>query len=72
MYVDDKNYQCCYCVYDRQTTSTVATFVVWVADWFVLMNDKMGGDLVKDTIVGKYLSFEVWKAAGMDLIQCWI
>ena len=45
---------------------TNATFVFWVADWFALMNDKMGGDLAKITIVGKYL-IEVWKAAGMDL-----
>lgn len=42
------------------------TFVFWVADWFALMNDKMGGDLGKIQIVGKYL-IEVWKAAGMNL-----
>ena len=45
---------------------TNATFVFWVADWFALMNDKMGGDLDKIQTVGKYL-IEVWKAAGMDL-----
>jgi tyrosyl-tRNA synthetase len=45
---------------------TNATFVFWVADWFALMNDKMGGDLAKIRIVGKYL-IEVWRAAGMDL-----
>ena len=45
---------------------TNATFVFWVADWFALMNDKMGGDLAKIQIVGQYL-IEVWKAAGMDL-----
>jgi tyrosyl-tRNA synthetase len=44
---------------------TNATFVFWVADWFALMNDKMGGDLEKIKIVGKYL-IEVWKAAGMN------
>ena len=43
-----------------------STFCFWVADWFALMNDKMGGDLSKIVIVGKYL-IEVWKAAGMDL-----
>lgn len=42
------------------------TFIFWVADWFALMNDKMGGDLDKIKIVGEYL-LEVWKAAGMDL-----
>jgi tyrosyl-tRNA synthetase len=41
-------------------------FVFWVADWFALMNDKMGGDLEKIAIVGEYL-IEVWKAAGMNL-----
>jgi tyrosyl-tRNA synthetase len=40
--------------------------VFWVADWFALMNDKMGGDLEKIRTVGHYL-IEVWKAAGMDL-----
>lgn len=45
---------------------TNSTFTFWVADWFALMNDKMGGDLEKIKIVGKYL-IEVWKAAGMDL-----
>ena len=50
------------CTYD----GTHSTFCFWVADWFALMNDKMGGDLSKIVIVGKYL-IEVWKAAGMDL-----
>ena len=45
---------------------TNSTFIFWVADWFALMNDKMGGDLEKIKTVGKYL-LEVWKAAGMDL-----
>lgn len=45
---------------------TNSTFVFWVADWFALMNDKMGGDLEKIRTVGKYL-IEVWTAAGMDL-----
>lgn len=45
---------------------TNSTFIFWVADWFALMNDKKGGDLVKIKIVGEYL-IEVWKAAGMNL-----
>jgi tyrosyl-tRNA synthetase len=45
---------------------TNGTFVFWVADWFALMNDKMGGDLDKIRTVGHYL-IEVWTAAGMDL-----
>jgi tyrosyl-tRNA synthetase len=50
------------CTYD----GTNSKFTFWVADWFALMNDKMGGDLEKIKIVGKYL-IEVWKAAGMNL-----
>ena len=46
--------------------ATNATFVFWVADWFALMNDKMGGSLTKIQVVGHYL-IEVWKAAGMVL-----
>lgn len=37
-----------------------------VADWFALMNNKMGGDLEKIQNVGKYF-IEVWKACGMDM-----
>ena len=49
-------------------TGTNAIFVFWVADWFALMNDKMGGQLDRIKIVGEYL-IEVWKAAGMNLSQ---
>ena len=41
-------------------------FVFWVADWFALMNDKMGGDLDKIRTVGEYLK-HVWAACGMNL-----
>jgi tyrosyl-tRNA synthetase len=41
-------------------------FKFWVADWFALMNDKMGGDLDKIKVTGEYF-VETWKAAGMDL-----
>jgi tyrosyl-tRNA synthetase len=41
-------------------------FKFWVADWFALMNNKMGGDLEKIRTFGKYF-IEVWKACGMDL-----
>ena len=44
------------------------TFVFWVADWFALMNDKMGGDLAKIRDVGNYL-VEVWRAAGMRMAR---
>lgn len=41
-------------------------FKFWVADWFALMNNKMGGDLEKIRAVGEYF-IEVWKASGMNL-----
>lgn len=41
-------------------------FKMWVADWHAMANNKMGGDLEKIQVVGKYF-IEVWKACGMDL-----
>eukprot|EP01063_Lacrimia_lanifica_P024211 TRINITY_DN3216_c0_g1_i1.p1 TRINITY_DN3216_c0_g1~~TRINITY_DN3216_c0_g1_i1.p1 ORF type:complete len:769 (+),score=380.55 TRINITY_DN3216_c0_g1_i1:82-2388(+) len=50
----------------NKCTKANGHFVFWVADWFALMNDKMGGSLERIRTVGEYL-VEVWKAAGMDL-----
>lgn len=50
----------------NKCTQSGGTFIFWVADWFALMNDKMGGDIDKIKTVGKYL-IEVWKASGMDM-----
>jgi tyrosyl-tRNA synthetase len=50
----------------NKCTKAGGTFIFWVADWFALMNDKMGGDLEKIKTCGKYL-IEVWKAGGMDM-----
>lgn len=50
----------------NKCTSVGGTFIFWVADWFALMNDKMGGDIDKIRTVGKYL-IQVWRAAGMDM-----
>jgi len=50
----------------NKCTQAGGTFIFWVADWFALMNDKMGGDIEKIKTVGKYL-IEVWKASGMDM-----
>ena len=50
----------------NKCTAAGGTFIFWVADWFALMNDKMGGDLDKIKDVGQYL-IEVWTAAGMDM-----
>lgn len=52
----------------NKCTKAGGTFIFWVADWFALMNDKMGGDLDKIKTVGEYL-VEVWKAAGMDMTR---
>ena len=41
-------------------------FKMLVGDWHALANNKMGGDLEKIKIVGKYF-IEVWKASSMDL-----
>lgn len=50
----------------NKCTAAGCKFVFWVADWFALMNDKMGGELAKIRTVGQYL-VEVWTAAGMDM-----
>ena len=50
----------------NKITSAGGIFIFWVADWFALLNDKMGGDLDKIRVVGRYF-VEVWKAAGMNL-----
>jgi len=50
----------------NKLTKCGCTFIFWVADWFALLNNKMGGDLKKIQNVGKYM-IEVWKACGMDM-----
>ena len=50
----------------NKLTKTGIKFKMWVADFFALLNNKMGGDLNKIRIVGEYF-IEVWKACGMDL-----
>merc|ERR1719277_1654181 len=50
----------------NKCTQAGGVFTFWVADWFALMNDKMGGDLEKIKTVGQYF-IEVWKATGMDM-----
>jgi tyrosyl-tRNA synthetase len=48
----------------NRLASTGIRFVFWIADWFALMNNKMGGDLEKIRTLGEYY-VEVWKASGM-------
>jgi hypothetical protein len=39
----------------NKLTSVGCRFIFWVADWFALLNNKMGGDLRKIQKVGEYL-----------------
>lgn len=50
----------------NRLTSAGCVFVFWVADWFAMLNNKMGGDLKKIRKVGEYF-VEVWKSAGMNM-----
>eukprot|EP01066_Platyproteum_vivax_P019108 Platyproteum_vivax@DN7625_c1_g4_i1.p1 len=50
----------------NKLTSCGCIFKFWVADWFALLNNKMGGDINKIRKVGEYF-VEVWKAAGMNM-----
>jgi tyrosyl-tRNA synthetase len=50
----------------NRMTKAGCNFIFWVADWFALLNNKMGGDLKKIRTVGAYM-IEVWKACGMDM-----
>jgi tyrosyl-tRNA synthetase len=50
----------------NKLTKSGCKFIFWVADWFALLNNKMGGDLKKIRTVGEYM-IEVWKACGMDM-----
>lgn len=50
----------------NKLTKAGVYFKFWVADWFALMNNKLGGDLEKIRTVGEYF-IEVWKACGMDM-----
>eukprot|EP01057_Protomagalhaensia_wolfi_P000972 Protomagalhaensia_wolfi_Nauph_80__971@NODE_1561_length_1468_cov_688_082575_g69_i2_p1_GENE_NODE_1561_length_1468_cov_688_082575_g69_i2NODE_1561_length_1468_cov_688_082575_g69_i2_p1_ORF_typecomplete_len484_score111_85tRNAsynt_1b/PF00579_25/3_3e67_NODE_1561_length_1468_cov_688_082575_g69_i21051454 len=50
----------------NKLTSSGCVFVFWVADYFAMLNNKLGGDLRKIQRVGHYF-IEVWKAVGMNL-----
>jgi tyrosyl-tRNA synthetase len=50
----------------NKLTRSGVTFKFWVADWFALMNNKLGGDLAKIQTCGRYM-IEVWRAVGMDM-----
>jgi tyrosyl-tRNA synthetase len=50
----------------NKLTSVGFKFKFWVADWFALMNHKLGGDIKKIRNAG-LLMIEVWKACGMNM-----
>lgn len=50
----------------NKLTSAGCRMKIWIADWFAQLNNKMGGDLKKIEVVGRYF-IEIWKAVGMDL-----
>lgn len=50
----------------NKLTKAGFTMIIWIADWFALMNHKMDGDLEKIKEVGRYF-IEVWKCCGMDM-----
>ncbi|TFJ83657.1 hypothetical protein NSK_004761 [Nannochloropsis salina CCMP1776] len=50
----------------NKLTQCGCVFKFWVADWFALLNNKMGGDLKKIQTVGRYM-IEIWRAVGMDM-----
>lgn len=49
----------------NKMTKAGIKFKMLIADWHAWANNKMGGDLDKIQIVGKYL-IEVWKACGLN------
>lgn len=50
----------------NKCTEAGGTFKFYVADWFALMNDKMGGDMKKIKDTGMYF-VHVWKSCGMKM-----
>lgn len=52
----------------NKITSSGGIFILWVADWFALLNNKMSGNMERIKIVGEYMT-EVWRAAGMDMTR---
>lgn len=50
----------------NKMTKTGIKMKFYIADWFAMLNNKLGGDLDKIRVVGKYF-IEVWKACDMDM-----
>jgi len=54
----------------NKLTKAGAVFRFWVADWFALLNNKMGGDLKKIRTVGKYMIEVSYKSAVRPAAGC--
>ena len=52
-------------VIDKMTKNGF-TYLIWIADWFAMLNGKMDGDLDKIQDVGKYF-IEIWKSLSLDM-----
>uniref|UniRef100_A0A7N2KTN2 tyrosine--tRNA ligase n=1 Tax=Quercus lobata TaxID=97700 RepID=A0A7N2KTN2_QUELO len=50
----------------NKSTSAGCKVKIWIVDWFAQLTNKMGGQLKKIDVVGRYL-IEIWKAVGMDI-----
>ena len=50
----------------RKLVKAGCTFKFWIADRFAVLNNKMGGDLSRVQVVGRYM-IEIWRALGMDM-----
>ena len=50
----------------NRLTKAGCVFIFWIGDWFAQINNKMGGDIEKIQVVGRYF-IEMWRATGMDL-----
>ena len=50
----------------KKMLKTGIKFKLYLADYFGLINDKLGGDLKNIQLAGRYF-IEVWKACGVDL-----
>jgi len=50
----------------NKLTKAGCVFKFWIADWFAMLNNKLGGDIEKIRDCGRYF-VEIWKATGMDM-----
>lgn len=54
----------------NKLTRCGCTFKFWVADWFAMLNNKMGGDLKKIRVVGEYMIEVCRRSAIIHEFSC--